>query len=56
MLDEKFETEVVDTEVHSHNQDVTHKLACAMKRGVGERNIFVQPETCEQGDWENDAE
>lgn len=55
-VDEEMETEIVDQKVDTHDDDVTVKLMPATEGGLGESDIFVQPETREEGDGEDNAE
>ena len=55
-VDEEMEAEVVDQKVDTHDDDVTVKLMPATERGLGESDVFVQPETREEGDGKDNAE
>lgn len=55
-LDAEFETKIVDRQIECHDADIAHKLARAMQVGAGEGHVFVQPETGQQGDREDDAQ
>ena len=51
-----MEAEVVDQKVDTHDDDVTVKLMPATEGRLGESDVFVEPETREEGDGEDNAE
>ena len=55
-IDTEFKTEVIDSQINSYDQDITRQLSPTVETRSGKRDIFLQPETGQQGYWENDTE
>lgn len=55
-VNEQFESEIVDSQVDNHDDDVSPQLACTMESGLGEGDIFIEPKTCQEGDGKDYTE
>ena len=55
-IDEEMEAEVVNQKIDTYNDYVAVKLMPAAQRRLGEGDVFVEPETREEGDREDNAE
>ena len=55
-LDAEFEAEIVDSEIECNDADIAHKLPRTVQVRAGERDVFIEPETRQQGDRKNDTE
>ena len=55
-LHQELQAEVVDSQIECDNHDVSRELPRSMKSRLRESDVFVQPESREQGDGEDDAE
>lgn len=55
-LDAQFEAEIVDGQVERHDADIAHKLPRTVQVRAGERDVFIEPETRQQGDRKDDTE
>ena len=54
-FDEEFESDIIDGEVDSHDEDIAEELFMGSKRGLAEGDVFIEPEACEEGNREDDA-
>ena len=54
-FDAQLEAEIVYRQIDRHNRDITRELPETVDVRARERHVFLQPETGEQRDGENDA-
>ena len=54
-FDKEFEADIVEGEVDGDYEDVAEELFMCSKGGLAESDVFIEPETCEQGYGEDDA-
>ena len=48
-IDTEFKTEVIDGQINSYDQDISRQLSPTVETRSGKSDIFLQPETGEQG-------
>ena len=51
-----MEAEIVNQEVDTHDDNIAVELVPATEGGLSESDVFVEPETREEGDGEDNAE
>ena len=52
----QFETEIVDRQIDTHDEDISAQLPPAVELRGGEGDVFLQPETGQQRDRKDDAQ
>lgn len=49
-FDAEFETEIVDCQIESYDQNIAPELAPTIEFGLGESDVFLEPKTREERD------
>jgi len=55
-IDQEFESDIVECEVDGDYEDIAEELFMGSEGGLAEGDVFIEPEACEEGNREDDAE